>query len=149
VKPTRRRKGGRRGRRVASLIREVVSRALVTELSDPRMGLVTVTEVEVSADLRLADVRVSVLGEPKAQRACMEAIAHSRGHVQERVADAIDMKYCPVLRFHLDESVKKSVAVSALIAKARAEDEAARADRIRRGVESPDDAEAEPPPDEV
>jgi len=138
VKPTRRRKGGRRGRRVASLIRQVVSRALVTELSDPRVGLVTVTGVDVSADLRLADVRVSVLGEPKAQQACMEAIAHSRGHIQEFVADAIDMKYCPVLRFHLDESVKKSVAVSALIAKARAEDEAARADRIRRGVEMPD-----------
>jgi ribosome-binding factor A len=145
VKPIRRRKGGRRGRRVASLIREVVSRVLVTELSDPRMGLVTVTDVDVSADLRVADVRVSVLGEPKAQQACMEAIAHSRGHVQERVAEAVDMKYCPVLKFHLDESVKRSVAVSALIAKARAEDEAARADRIRRGVEPPDEGDVEPP----
>ncbi len=133
---------------MASLIREVVSRALVTELNDPRMGIVTVTSVDVSADLRLADVRVSVLGEAKAQQACMEAIEHSRGHIQEFVADAVDMKYCPVLRFHLDESVKKSVAVSALIAKARAEDEAARADRIRRGVETPDDDEAETPGDD-
>ena len=138
MKPFRRKKGGRRERRVASVVREIVSRVLVTELSDPRMGLVTVTGVDVSADLRIADVRVSVLGEPKAQRQCMEAIAHSRGHIQERVADSVDMKFCPVLKFHLDDSVKKSVAVSALIARARAEDERARADRIRRGVESPD-----------
>jgi len=142
VKRPRRNKPGRRGRRVASLVREIVSRVLVTELSDPRVGLVTVTGVDVSADLRLADVRVSVLGEAKARRQCMEAIAHSRGHIQQRVADAIDMKFCPILRFHLDDSVKKSVAVSALIAKARAEDEAARSDRIRRGVEPPDNEEA-------
>lgn len=125
----------RRVKRVASVIREVVSRALVTELNDPRMGMVTVTSVDVSADLRVADVRVSILGDAKAQDACMKAIEHARGHVQEQIAGAVDMKYCPRLRFHQDESVKKSVAVSALIAKARAEDEAARQDRIRRGAE--------------
>jgi len=145
----RRKKGGRRGRRVASMVRQVVSQTLVTELNDPRMGLVTVTAVDVSADLRIADVRVSILGDPKAQTACLEAIRHSRGHVQERVADALDMKYCPVLRFHLDESVKRSVAVSAAIAQARAEDEAARADRIRRGAEAPEEPDAPPGDDAI
>ena len=133
-----RKQPGRRGRRVASIIREVVSQALVTELNDPRMTFVTVTGVDVSADMRVADVRVSVMSDPKLQKACLRAIRHSRGHVQQRVADALAMKFCPVLRFHLDDSVKRSVSLSALIAKARAEDEAARADRIRRGVESPD-----------
>jgi len=130
---------GRRTRRVASIIREVVSQALVTELSDPRMAFVTVTAVDVSADMRLADVRVSIMAEPKQQKACLRAIRHAHGHVQQRVADVLAMKFCPVLRFHLDDSVKRSVSLSALIAKARAEDEAARADRIRRGVERPDD----------
>ena len=130
---------GRRTRRVASLIREVVSQALVTEMSDPRMAFVTVTGVDVSADMRVADVRVSVLGDPRQQKACLQAIRHAHGRVQERVADALATKFCPALRFHLDDSVKRSVSISALIAKARAEDEAARADRIRRGLESPDD----------
>jgi len=85
----------------------------------------------------VADVRVSVLGDARQQAACLSAIQHSRGHVQQKAADALDMKYCPVLRFHLDDSVKRSVSLSALIAQARAEDEAARADRIRRGVETP------------
>jgi len=132
-------------KRIASVIREVVSRALVTELADPRIGIVTVTGVAVSADLRVADVRVSILGDAKDQEVCLSAIRHARGHVQQKVADALDTKYCPVLRFHLDESVKRSVSLSALIARARAEDEAARADRIRRGVEEPGPEDDEAP----
>lgn len=144
-RPMRRGEKGRRGKRVASVVRQIVSETLVGNLNDPRLAFVTVTGVEVSADLRFADVRVSVLGDEKAQEECLRAIGHSRGHIQQRVADALDMKYCPFLRFHRDDSVKRSVSISAVIAKARAEDEAAREDRIRRGIEDP---EAAPEPAE-
>jgi ribosome-binding factor A len=120
------------------MIRQIVSETIVGELADPRVGLVTVTEVKLSADLRVADVSVSVLGDPKQEETCLEAIQHARGRLQQRVSDGLKMKFCPVLRFHLDGSVKRSVSLSRLIAEARAEDEAARADRIRRGVEPPD-----------
>jgi len=133
-------KGSRRSRRVASLIRQIVSETLLGELADPRIGLVTVTEVKLSADLRVADVNVSVLGDPKQEETCLEAIRHARGRLQERVSEGLRMKFCPVLRFHLDSRVKRSVSLSRLIAEARAEDEAARAERIRRGVEPPDPA---------
>jgi ribosome-binding factor A len=142
-------KKGRRTRRVASVIRQIVSESLITGLSDPRLAFVTVTGVDVSADMRFADVRVSVMGDDKKQKECMRGIQHAHGRLQESVADALDVKFCPVLRFHLDQSVKRSITISTLIAKARAEDEAARAERIRRGVERPEDAppefeEAEP-----
>jgi len=130
-----RRVKGRRGRRVASVIRQVVSRELVTGLNDPRLTLVTVTGVDLAADLRVADVRVSIMGDAKAQAKCFRAIRHAHGRLQERVAEALTVKFVPVLRFHVDESVKRSVALSELIARARAEDEANRAERIRRGVE--------------
>ena len=132
--------GGAKGRRllrVASVIQEVVSRELVTGLSDPRLTMVTVTGVDISPDLRIADVRVSIMGEPKQQEDCFRAIRRAHGRLQEKVAEAVTVRYIPSLRFHVDESVKRSVAISALIAKARAEDEANRADRIRRGVEPP------------
>jgi ribosome-binding factor A len=132
--------GGAKGRRllrVASVIQEVVSRELVTGLSDPRLTMVTVTGVDISPDLRIADVRVSIMGEPKQQEDCFRAIRHAHGRLQEKVAEAVTVRYIPSLRFHVDESVKRSVAISALIAKARAEDEANRADRIRRGIEPP------------
>ena len=123
------------------MIRQIVSETLVGELSDPRIGLVTVTDVTLSADLRLADVNVSVLGDPKQEETCLEAVQHARGRLQQRVSDGLKMKFCPMLRFHLDSSVKRSVSLSRLIAEARAEDEAARADRIRRGIEPPDPAD--------
>ena len=133
----------RRNRRVASLIREIVSELIVTELNDPRIALVTVTGVDLSADFRFADVRVSVLGDSKQQEACLAAIRRAHGFLQERVSDRLAMRFCPVLRFHLDESVKRSVRLSALITRARAEDEDARAERIRRGVEETGEGETE------
>jgi ribosome-binding factor A len=135
---------GRRGLRVASVIREVVGRELVTGLNDPRLAFLTVTAVDISPDLRHADVRVSILGDQKQQDACFRAIRHAHGHLQQKVAEALAVKFCPILRFHVDESVKQSVSLSALIAKARAEDEAVRADRIRRGVEPPGEVPAPP-----
>ncbi|MBE3069521.1 MAG: 30S ribosome-binding factor RbfA [Planctomycetes bacterium] len=136
-RPASRRQAGRRGQRVARVVRQVVSETLVTELNDPRLAFVTVTAVDLSPDLRLADIQISVLGDAKAQEVCLQAIRHAHGRIQERVANALEMKFCPVLRFHRDDSVKRSVSISAVIAQARAEDEAARADRIRRGVELP------------
>ena len=145
---SKRKTRGRRGQRVASVIRHLVSEALVAELNDPRMSfVVTVTGVDVSADMRFADVRVSVLGEPKEQEDCLRGIRHAHGRLQAKVAEALDMKFCPILRFHPDQSVKRSIAVSAIIRQALAEDEAARAERIRRGVESPD--QATPVPEET
>jgi ribosome-binding factor A len=126
---------GRRVQRVASVIQQVVSTEIVTRMNDPRLAFVTVTGVEISPDLRCADVRVSILGDPKVQKDCMRAIRHAHGHIQEKVAAALVTRTCPICRFHLDESIKRSVSISAIIAKARAEDEANRADRIRRGVE--------------
>jgi ribosome-binding factor A len=126
---------GRRGLRVGNIIRQIVSEELVMRLNDPRLAFVTVTAVEVAADLRFADVRISILGDEKQQKDCLRAVKHAHGHIQEKVAAAMTMKFCPVLRFHMDPSVKQSVTMSALIAQARAEDEARRADRIARGVE--------------
>jgi ribosome-binding factor A len=126
---------GRRTERVASLIGEVVSTEIVTGLSDPRLAFVTVTGVTISPDLRYADVRISILGDAKTQRQCLRAINHAHGRIQKKVAQALVTRTCPICRFHVDESVKRSVSLGALIAKARAEDEANRADRIRRGVE--------------
>lgn len=128
---------GRRGKRVASIIRQVVSEELVTRLNDPRLAFVTVTEVDLAADLRVADVRVSVMGDPKQQEDCLRAIRHAHGRIQQKVAEALRVKFVPLLKFHLDQSVKRSVSLSALIARARAEDEANRTERIRRGVEPP------------
>ncbi len=111
----------RRLLRVARVIKEAVSRAIIEELADPRVGFVTVTEVEVSPDMRTALVKLSVLGEPGQARRCLDAVNSARGRLQQAVGDEMTAKVTPRLSFELDDSVKKSVELSRLMRKARSE----------------------------
>ena len=105
----------RRTARVASVIREVVSTAILFELRDPRIENVTVTRVEVSGDIQHAKVYVSVMSDEKAQTLCMHGLTSSAGYLQSKLADRIKSRYTPQLRFVLDEGVKKSFEVSRII----------------------------------
>jgi ribosome-binding factor A len=126
----------RRTQRVAQAMKQAISQVVLFELSDPRMAFCTITDVDVSPDMKVADVNVSVAGDEKAQKLCFEAIQHARGYIQKAVAPVLKSKYCPTLKFHLDESVKGSVEISRLIEKARAEDREARGDEISETEES-------------
>lgn len=106
---------GRRQERVAQILKEEISTIIVQELRDPRLGFVTVTDVTLSPDLRTARVKVSVLGEPGDERKTMHALRSAAGFIQQGVADRVTLKFTPVLRFEVDESVKKSVRLSRLI----------------------------------
>jgi ribosome-binding factor A len=108
----------RRTARVASMIREVVSSAILTELRDPRIKNVTVLGAEVSPDLRHASVRVSVMGDEKTASLSMHGLNSARGYLQSRVGEYIKSRYTPELRFVLDDGVRKSVETAALIRQA-------------------------------
>jgi len=104
------------------------------------MGFVTVTEVDVSPDMKRATVKLSVLGDPTKADLCLKAVQHAQGRIQSEVFSALRMKVVPRLRFELDESVKKSVEISRLINLARSE--------YRMQDEAPGDAAGAPPPEE-
>jgi len=76
---------GKRLDRVNQLIKEEVSMLLQRELKDPRLGFVTVTEVETSKDLRAAKIFVSVLGDDAQWKASMAALASARGSIRPSV----------------------------------------------------------------
>jgi ribosome-binding factor A len=102
---------------VARVIREVVSDAIANHLNDPRItGFVSVTRVAVMADLRSADVYLSVFAsDASAQDKTFAAITHARTRIQSFLAESLDMKFCPVLRFHVDEQFRKTLDVMRLI----------------------------------
>ena len=114
----------RRTLRVARMIKEIVSRVLMFELADPRMGFVTVTEVDVAPDMKKATVKISIMGDEKKAALCLRAVQHALPRLQRDVAGGLSMKVVPRLSFELDETVKKSVEISRLISKAVSEDEA-------------------------
>jgi ribosome-binding factor A len=107
----------RRQEKVARVIREVVSDVIANHLSDPRItGFVSVTRVEVVADLRSADVYLSVFASDEgAKDRTFAAITHARTRIQSFLAEELDSKFCPVLRFHEDEQFRKTLEVMKLI----------------------------------
>jgi ribosome-binding factor A len=107
--------------RVSEVIREVASETVLFELSDPRVKGVTVTRAEVSADLQHAKVYVSLMGSAKEQELCMHGLRHAAGFVQSRVASRLKTRFTPVIRFVLDEGVKKSIEMTRLINEALAQ----------------------------
>ncbi len=105
----------RRLEKAAAAIREVVSMAILAELNDPRIRDVTVTYVEVSADLRHAKVHVSVMGDETRQKLSLRGLQSAAGFLQAKIAERIEIRYTPKLSFLLDQGVKRSIAVAQIL----------------------------------
>jgi len=105
---------GERMRRVNESVRAVIADAL-GDLKDPRIGLVTITGVEVSPDLREGTVFVSVLGSEKKRRATLEGLESAHGYLQSRIAHELELKRTPHLRFEYDPTVERGVRMTKLI----------------------------------
>jgi ribosome-binding factor A len=134
----------RRQEKVARIVREVVSNAIITQLSDPRIvGLVSVTRVEMAPDLRVADVYLSIFESSESQdqkgqadrNKTFSAINHARSHIQSLLADRLESKFCPVLRFHNDEKYRKTMETMKLIEQVASEFEQSSEQEQSEGTE--------------
>lgn len=105
----------RRAQKLAEVVREVVSMAILRELKDPRVRDVTVTYVEVSGDLRLAKVHVSVMGPQTQQELSLRGLESAAGFLQSKIRQRVETRYIPKLVFQLDQGVKKSIAVAQIL----------------------------------
>jgi len=105
------------------MLKETISDAIHNHLNDPRIeGLVSITKVNVTADLRSANVYISILGKDcAAEDRAFAAIEHAKGRVQSLLADKLDIKFCPVLHFHKDDKFKKTLETIKLIDQAISE----------------------------
>jgi len=105
-----------RGFRVADQIQKDLAVLLMTEVKDPRIGMVTITEVEVSPDYSHAKVFYSVLPDSEEQRQRSAAgLAASRGFLRGRLGRLLQIHQTPELHFVLDDSVARGAALSQLI----------------------------------
>ncbi len=105
----------RRVLKVAEAIREVVAMAILTDLRDPRVQDVTVTFVEVTADLRQAKVHVSVMGDEAKQQLSVRGLQNSAGYLQQKVSNRVDLRYTPTLKFVLDRGIKNAFEVTRIL----------------------------------
>jgi ribosome-binding factor A len=103
-----------RMRRVDEAVRAVVAEA-VGELKDPRIGMVTVTGVSISRDLREGKVYVAVLGNERKQKATLEGLESAHAYLQGCVARELRLRRTPHLSFEYDPSVERGIRMTKLI----------------------------------
>ena len=109
------RKPSLKSERVASIIKRCVSELLTTELNDPKLGFVTVTDVEVSNDLSFAKVFVTFLGKQERNEAGLRTLDKAKGRIRNYVSKHLDTRKCPELTFLLDESLETGNRIESII----------------------------------
>jgi len=96
------------------------------ELNDPRLaGMPSITRVKVSPDLSIADVYMTIMGTPGQQNAAINALRHSAGMLRLKLTKQMTLRVAPFLKFHIDENLKKEMAVLQLLQQVREEAEQA------------------------
>lgn len=114
--------------RVADQLQKELAVLIQREVKDPRLGMVTVSGVEVSRDLGYADVYITLLGEQTSERIKenLQVLKRAAGFLRSQLAKRVKLRHVPELRFHYDESVVRGQQLSSLI------DEAVASDRDRQ-----------------
>ncbi len=112
----------KRTEQLAHEIQRILGEILQYELKDPRVGFATVVGVEVTADLQIARVRISVMGTPEERRETMAALERAKGFLRRRLAEELNyLRFIPELRLILDTSVDYSLHIDELLRRAAAE----------------------------
>jgi ribosome-binding factor A len=118
----------RRTERIGSVIRQELAQIMLRELNDPRVqGLPSITRVKVSPDLSVADVYITVLGTEVQQNTTLNGLRHSAGLMRAKLTKQIALRQSPFLKFHIDENLKRELAVLDLLRKVEVERELAEA----------------------
>lgn len=109
-----------RKEKMTSLVQQIVSEAIGQKLADPRIApLTTVSRVKMTGDLTIATVYLTVLGDESAERNTLRAIQHASGFLQRTLAQELQARQCPELRFELDQSAKRAKETLRLLAENR------------------------------
>ena len=101
---------------MARVVVEAVSDIISNHLQDPRIeGLVSVTEVKMTPDLKNAHVYLSILGDVGVEKKSFSAIEHAVGYIQSLLGHRVSSKFCPHLTFHIDDRLKRSAETMKII----------------------------------
>ena len=114
---------GQRASRVGEELRKIVTQILLEDITDPRLGFVTVTRVMVTDDLRLGKIFYSVLGDADQKEATAEALREHTGLIRRLVAERINMKFAMEIRFEPDASIEHSFKIDEILKKIKDQDQ--------------------------
>ena len=113
----------RRTDRVSDVLRAELSDLILREVHDPRVKLASITEVDVTTDLRRAIVKVSVLGDDQQRQEAIEGLRHARGFLRTELSHRLRTRVTPELVFELDRGAEHSQKISDLLESLHGRDE--------------------------
>jgi ribosome-binding factor A len=105
----------KRAIRVGELLKEEISQIVLREMKDPRIGFVSITDVEVSGDLRHAKVFISVYGTDKEKEETLAGLQQAQGFVRKLVGERVKIHHTPEIIFRYDDSIENGVHISEII----------------------------------
>lgn len=101
--------------RVKHLLKSEISEIVRHCLKDPRIGFVTVTDVEVTKDLRHASVFVSIYGDKDSRKRTLEGLDSATRFIRAELAHRVDLRYMPQLTFRFDPSIESANRIARLL----------------------------------
>lgn len=104
-----------RARRLAQVVKEEIGQMLQRELKDPRIGFVSVTEVEVSADLSHVKVFLSPYGEEDAKKQTMIGLENARGFIRSELGQRLRLRHTPEVELVADDSIERGARIISLL----------------------------------
>lgn len=114
----------RRQDRVAALIQRELSEIIQRSVKDPRVAFCTVTQAEVSPDLKYVDVKVSVIGDEAQKQKTLAGLKSAAGFLRREIGKRLTLRYSPELRFAIDQSADYLLRIDGLLKSVESEDEA-------------------------
>lgn len=104
----------KRSQRVSDLIREEIADIIMYKLKDPRMGFITVTGVDITEDLKIAKIYISILKEEE-KDITLEILNSATGFVRAELAKRLRMKFIPSISFRIDKSIEYGIKIEKLL----------------------------------
>lgn len=102
--------------RISEEIKRIVSNVIMTELKDPRISTMTsITQVEVTRDLRFAKVYVSILGNEQEIEDTIKGLESSKGFIRKEIGKNLNLRYTPEPIFHLDKSIDHGFQIAKIL----------------------------------
>ena len=110
-----------RPERVQEALRQEISKIVLDEIKDPRLGFITITKVELTKDLRYAKIYFSVLGEMKEKNLALKGLNSAKGYIRSLIADRIKLRFVPDIVFKIDESMEHTKEIYELLERIKKE----------------------------
>jgi ribosome-binding factor A len=106
--------------RIDTEVQRALGTLISTELKDPRLGFTTVTRVEITQDLHVAKVYVSIIGDRHTARQTMDALAHASKFLRGELGRHVTLRHTPELHFVEDRTTERAIALSKVLASVHA-----------------------------